>query len=92
MMCYQKKGKKQTASEELHLGIGYQRKEISTEGPTPGPIYVVFTLIPFRICYGKFTKEYVEAIPGTIFGTPCHRAGLLVALHAEGRSPIREEV
>ena len=64
MMCYKKKGKKQIASEELHLGIGYQKKEISTEGLTPGPIYVVFTLIPFRIYYGRFTKGYVEAIQG----------------------------
>jgi hypothetical protein len=64
MMCYRKNEKKQTESEELHLDIGYQRKGISTKGPTSGPTSVVFTLIPFKIYCGKFMKKYVEAIPG----------------------------
>ncbi len=64
MMCYQKTERKRTGSEESHLDTGYQKKGISTEGPTPSHIYVVFTLIPFRIYYERFTKGYVEAIQG----------------------------
>uniref|UniRef100_A0A2N9IFY5 Uncharacterized protein n=1 Tax=Fagus sylvatica TaxID=28930 RepID=A0A2N9IFY5_FAGSY len=75
-----KKGKKQTALEELHLGIGYQRKEIFIEGLTPGPIYVVFTLIPFRIVLGNLRRSMWKPYRGTIFSTSCHGARLLVAL------------
>ncbi len=64
MMCCEKTERRQTESEELHLGTGYQKKGISTEGPTPSLIYVVFTMIPFRICYGRFMKEFVEDIQG----------------------------
>ena len=37
------------------------KKGIFTEDPTPGLIYIVFTLKPFRIYYGRFMKGYVKA-------------------------------
>ena len=63
-MCYQKIERKQTGLGESHRGIGYQKRDTSTEGPILGHIYVVSILIPFRICYGKSMKGYAEAIWG----------------------------
>ena len=62
MMYYQKIERKQTGSRESHHGIGYQKRDTSTEGFILGHIYVVSILIPFRICYRKFMKGYAEAI------------------------------
>uniref|UniRef100_A0A2N9J0X2 Reverse transcriptase/retrotransposon-derived protein RNase H-like domain-containing protein n=1 Tax=Fagus sylvatica TaxID=28930 RepID=A0A2N9J0X2_FAGSY len=63
MICSLRNEKKRIRSEELHHGIGYQKKGISTVGPTPGPTSVVFTLIPSKTCCERFTKECIEGPP-----------------------------
>ena len=64
MMCCQRTKRKRTRSEELHLGTRYLKKGISIEGPISGLISVVFTPTPYRICYGRSMREYVDGIPG----------------------------
>ena len=54
----------QKEADRIRRITGYQKKVISTEGHTQGHTYVVFTLIPFRICCEKFMKGCVKAIQG----------------------------
>ena len=63
MICSLRNEKKRIRSEELHHDIGYQKKGISTVGPTPGPTSVVFTQIPSKTCCERFTKECIEGTP-----------------------------